>query len=75
MVPYERLLLDAMAGDATLYAKGGRSERLEICGSIWSAGENSPQQSILMAIRQNLGPRNSDDLMEEWLGWRNPETC
>lgn len=66
MDPYERLLGDAMKGDATLFARGdGGGSRLACCTADFET---------LMSLHEyepNIwGPREADRLIEG--GWHNP---
>ena len=73
MEAYERLLLDAMQGDATLYARADEVEAAwEFVGPIldyWNHGEDVVTYGYSAGVR---GPRNADELIEGSFGWRNP---
>ncbi|MBU2997404.1 glucose-6-phosphate dehydrogenase [Cellulophaga baltica] len=73
MEAYERLLLDAMQGDATLYA---RADEVEAAWSFvdpilnyWERDENVNTYGYPAGT---WGPRNSDDLIDDEYTWRNP---
>lgn len=69
---YERLLLDAIHGDATLYARGDWVEQawaiLEPVLSVWARGR-SP---LLTYEAGTWGPPEADALIEGDGGWRRP---
>lgn len=72
MDAYERLLLDAMQGDATLYARADEVEAAwKFVDPILKYWENEDVPTYGYAAG-TWGPRNSDDLFEGHLGWRNP---
>ena len=73
MEAYERLLLDAMQGDATLYA---RADEVEAAWSFvdpilnyWEKGTDVRTYGYSAGV---WGPKNGDDLIEGSMGWRNP---
>jgi glucose-6-phosphate 1-dehydrogenase len=73
MDAYERLLLDAMQGDTTLYARADEVEAawkfVDPILKCWS------ESSIVNTYGYSVGtwgPRNSDELIENSYGWRNP---
>jgi len=69
---YERLLLDAMQGDATLYARGDSVEAAwEFIDPILQAWENDKELPIYQYPSGTWGPEPSDDLIGHG-GWRNP---
>ncbi len=72
MTAYERLLLDAMQGDATLYARADEVEAAwEFVDPIleyWKKGKDK----IYGYSSGVWGPLNADDLLEGDHGWRNP---
>jgi glucose-6-phosphate 1-dehydrogenase len=73
MDAYERLLLDAMQGDTTLYARADEVEAAwKFVDPILKCWENSPQVNTYGYSAGTWGPRNSDDLIEDSFGWRNP---
>lgn len=73
MDAYERLLLDAMQGDATLYARADEVEAAwKFVDPILKCWENSTQVNTYGYSAGTWGPRNSDDLIEDSFGWRNP---
>ena len=73
MEAYERLLLDAMQGDATLYARADEVEAAwEFVDPIldyWSKGEGVKTYGYSAGV---WGPTNADDLKEGTSTWRNP---
>ncbi len=72
MTAYERLLLDAMQGDATLYARADEVEAAwEFVDPIleyWKKGKDK----IYGYSSGVWGPLNADDLLDGDQGWRNP---
>lgn len=69
---YGRLLLDAMQGDATLYARGDAVEQAwEFVQPILNAWENNPDIPIYGYPAGTWGPEVVDDLIEEGM-WRYP---
>ncbi|MEO0337629.1 MAG: glucose-6-phosphate dehydrogenase [Bacteroidota bacterium] len=71
---YERLLLDGMNGDATLYARGDSVEAAwEFIDPILEAWKNDPNVPIYGYPAGTWGPENVDDLIEgENMIWRYP---
>ena len=73
MEAYERLLLDAMQGDATLYARADEVEAAwEFVDPIldyWKNGKDVPMHGYAAGV---WGPENSDELIEGVGHWRNP---
>ena len=71
---YERLLLDCMKGDPTLYAHGDSVEySWEFVEPILNAWENDPTIPVYGYPSGTWGPEVADDLIElADLGWRNP---
>ena len=71
---YERLLLDGMQGDATLYARGDSVEAAwEFIDPILSAWENDPDIPIYGYPAGTWGPEHADELIEgENMAWRSP---
>lgn len=71
---YERLLLDCMRGDATLYAHGDSVEySWEFVEPILNAWENDPSIPVYGYPAGTWGPEIADDLIEPpELSWRNP---
>lgn len=73
MEAYERLLLDAMQGDATLYARSDEVEAAwEFVDPIldyWENGEDVRTYGYSAGV---WGPKNADDLMDDGYTWRNP---
>jgi glucose-6-phosphate 1-dehydrogenase len=73
MDAYERLLLDAMQGDATLYARADEVEAawafVDPILEYWAKDEDVNTYGYPAGT---WGPKNSDDLIEDSYGWRNP---
>ena len=73
MEAYERLLLDAIQGDATLYARADEVEAAwEFVDPIlkyWENGEDVKTYGYSAGV---WGPKNADDLIEGMFMWRNP---
>ncbi len=71
---YERLLLDCMKGDATLYAHGDSVEYCwEFVDPILAAWENDPSIKIYGYPAGTWGPELADGLIKDSeLTWRNP---
>ncbi|RNC89770.1 MAG: glucose-6-phosphate dehydrogenase [Allomuricauda sp.] len=73
MEAYERLLLDAMQGDATLYARADEVEAAwEFVDPIleyWKRGDAVRMYGYAAGV---WGPENADDLIEGIGFWRNP---
>ncbi|MAZ27272.1 MAG: glucose-6-phosphate dehydrogenase [Cytophagaceae bacterium] len=73
MDAYERLLLDVMQGDATLYARADEVEAAwAFVDPILNYWENNDRVNTYGYSAGTWGPRNSDDLIEDSYGWRNP---
>ena len=73
MDAYERLLLDAMQGDATLYARADEVEAAwEFVDPILDYWKNGSDVNIYGYSSGVWGPTNSDRLLEGDLKWRNP---
>lgn len=73
MQAYERLLLDAMQGDATLYARADEVEAAwEFVDPILDYWENGKDVKTYGYSAGVWGPKNTDDLMEGTYVWRNP---
>ncbi|MEM7108232.1 MAG: glucose-6-phosphate dehydrogenase [Bacteroidota bacterium] len=72
MNAYERLLMDAMQGDATLYARGDEVEAawrfVDPILNYWN-GTKAPMYGYAAGV---WGPENSDDFIEGNYFWRNP---
>ena len=70
---YERLLLDAMLGDATLYSRG---DAVEACWKfitpILEAWNEDPSIKVFGYPAGSWGPENADALMDGLWGWRYP---
>lgn len=72
MEAYERLLLDAMQGDATLYARADEVEAAwAFVDPILNYWKNSDEK-IYGYSAGVWGPENADDLIEGVGMWRNP---
>lgn len=71
---YERLLLDCMQGDATLYARGDNVEAAwEFINPILDAWQNDPSIPIYGYPAGTWGPENADDLITgKNMVWREP---
>ncbi len=73
MSAYERLLLDAMQGDATLYARADEVEAAwEFVDPIldyWNNGRDVRMYGYSAGV---WGPLNSGDLFDGSYSWRNP---
>ncbi|MCC4213167.1 glucose-6-phosphate dehydrogenase [Leeuwenhoekiella parthenopeia] len=73
MDAYERLLLDAMQGDTTLYARADEVEAawafVDPILEYWAKDVNVNTYGYPAGT---WGPKNSDDLIEDANGWRNP---
>ncbi|MEO0775307.1 MAG: glucose-6-phosphate dehydrogenase [Bacteroidota bacterium] len=71
---YERLLLDGIRGDATLYARGDSVERCwEFVQPILNAWGNNPNIPVYGYPAGTWGPPPANELVQpEHLSWRNP---
>ncbi len=71
---YERLLLDCMKGDATLYAHGDSVEySWKFVEPILNAWKNDPTIPVYGYPAGSWGPEIADDLIEPAeMTWRNP---
>ncbi len=70
---YERLLLDCMKGDATLYAHGDSVEySWKFVAPILDAWESDPTIPLYGYPAGSWGPDAADNLMEPGMTWRNP---
>lgn len=73
MTAYERLLLDAMQGDATLYARADEVEAAwQFVNPIldyWEKGKDVRTYGYSAGV---WGPLNADELIEGPYTWRNP---
>ena len=68
MDPYERLLGDAMKGDATLFARGdGVEAAWHVVQPILQYGE-----PLYTYEPGSWGPKEADDLLDHDRGWHNP---
>lgn len=73
MDAYERLLLDAMQGDTTLYARADEVEAAwKFVDPILKCWNESGAINTYGYSVGTWGPRNSDELIEDSFGWRNP---
>ncbi len=73
MEAYERLLLDAMQGDATLYARADEVETAwEFVDPILDYWKNGKDVKIYGYSAGVWGPDNADDLIDGDYMWRNP---
>ena len=73
MEAYERLLLDAMQGDATLYARADEVEAAwEFVDPILNYWQNGKDVRMYGYSAGVWGPENSDRLFEGNGFWRNP---
>ncbi len=71
---YERLILDVMKGDATLYARGDSVEAAwEFVDPILNVWENNPDYKLYGYPAGSWGPREADLLISSnQVSWRNP---
>jgi glucose-6-phosphate 1-dehydrogenase len=71
---YERLLLDCMLNDSTLYARGDAAETTwEFINPILDAWKEEPGIPLYGYPSGTWGPDVADSLIEEpWLKWRHP---
>jgi glucose-6-phosphate 1-dehydrogenase len=70
---YERLLLDGIKGDATLYARGDSVEAAwAFVDPIIKAWENDPSIKLFGYPAGTWGPNVADEMMEGDFTWRNP---
>ena len=73
MTAYERLLLDAMQGDATLYARADEVEAAwEFVDPILNYWENGKDVKTYGYSAGMWGPKNADELIDGYDMWRNP---
>lgn len=73
MEAYERLLLDVMQGDATLYARADEVEAAwEFVDPILEYWKNGEDVKIYGYSAGVWGPANADDLIDGRGMWRNP---
>jgi len=73
MEAYERLLLDAMQGDATLYARADEVEAAwEFVDPILDYWKNGKDVRMYGYAAGVWGPENADNLMNGSGFWRNP---
>lgn len=71
---YERLLMDVLAGDSTLYARGDAVEEAwKFVNPIQNAWLNNPHSKIYGYPAGTWGPETADELIEETeMTWRYP---
>jgi glucose-6-phosphate 1-dehydrogenase len=71
---YERLLLDAMIGDATLFIRGDEvMEAWRIVDPMLRAWESDPDETLAFYEAGTWGPKEADRLLErEGRRWRRP---
>ena len=70
---YERLLLDCLFGDATLYSRGDTVEAAwEFIQPILDSWSNEPAIPIYGYPAGTWGPHESDGLIEGETNWRFP---
>lgn len=70
---YERLILDCMKGDPTLYAMGDSVEAAwKFIDPIINAWKNNPDITVHGYPSGTWGPAAAEDLIEGDEGWRNP---
>jgi glucose-6-phosphate 1-dehydrogenase len=70
---YERLLLDAMLGDATLYSRGDAVEACwQFITPILEAWNEDPSIKVFGYPAGSWGPEQSEALMDGLWGWRYP---
>lgn len=73
MEAYERLLLDAMQGDATLYARADEVEAAwEFVNPILDYWKNGKDVRMYGYAAGVWGPENADELIDGIGFWRNP---
>ncbi len=74
MEAYERLLLDAMQGDATLYARADEVEAAwKFVDPILNYWKNAKDVRMYGYSAGVWGPKNADNLIDGIGTWRNPE--
>lgn len=70
---YERLLLDCMNGDATLYARGDSVvSAWEFVNPILKAWEEDAEIPVYGYPAGSWGPQQASTLVDDPAGWRNP---
>ncbi|HEC44766.1 MAG TPA: glucose-6-phosphate dehydrogenase [Bacteroides sp.] len=70
---YERLLLDCMLGDSTLYARGDAVESAwRFVDPILKFWEENPSHALYGYPAGTWGPKEADDLFKDDLTWRYP---
>jgi glucose-6-phosphate 1-dehydrogenase len=69
---YERLLLDAIRGDASLFARGDEVEAAwKLLTPILEAWEKHPAD-VMPYFAATWGPEKADSLLEHGAKWREP---
>jgi glucose-6-phosphate 1-dehydrogenase len=69
---YERLLLDAIRGDASLFARGDEVEAAwKLLTPILEAWEKHPAD-VMPYFTATWGPEKADSLLEHGAKWREP---
>ncbi len=70
---YERLLLDCMLGDSTLYARGDAVESAwRFVDPILKYWKENPDKALYGYPAGTWGPQEADELFAEGLTWRYP---
>ncbi len=70
---YERLLLDCMLGDSTLYARGDAVESAwRFVDPILQYWKKNPDKELYGYPAGTWGPKEADELFSEGLTWRYP---
>jgi glucose-6-phosphate 1-dehydrogenase len=70
---YERLLLDCMLGDSTLYARGDAVESAwRFVDPILKFWKENPSHALYGYPAGTWGPKEADDLFKDDLTWRYP---
>lgn len=70
---YERLLLDVMKGDATLYSRGDSVEAAwHFVDPILNAWKNNPSIKVYGYPAGSWGPEVADELVDGHKQWHNP---
>lgn len=70
---YERLLLDAMLGDSTLYTRGDALELAwKFVQPILNYWEQNPEAPLYGYPAGSWGPEGADGMIDGGMGWRYP---
>ena len=70
---YERLLLDCMLGDSTLYARGDAVESAwTFVDPVLKYWKENPSHELYGYPAGTWGPREADELIRDELTWRYP---